>query len=61
MLGGTYPWEFNPFFLGGTKSLSPLGNYSIGQLNLFSLGEHGWDYHFISPSKKILFSLRHLT
>jgi hypothetical protein len=52
--------ELNPFLLGGTKSLSPLENCSIGQLNLFPLGKHGWDYHFICPSKKILFSLRHL-
>jgi hypothetical protein len=60
MLGGTYPWELNPFLVGGTKSFFPLRFCSIRQLNPFSLGEHGWDYHFISPSKKILFSSRHL-
>jgi len=44
--------EVNTFFL---REIARRGN-----LVPFSLGEHGWGYHFVSYPGKVLFSLGHL-
>jgi len=44
--------ELNTFFL---REIARQGN-----LVPFSLGEHGWGYHFASYLKKVPFSLGHL-
>jgi hypothetical protein len=55
-------WEL---VLGATIHFSFLKNSLMevipwSNLVPFSLGEHGWGYHFVSSLRKVLFSLGHL-